>query len=388
MKRLFSSCGGFILVLGMVLSSCGREHDFELKDTYDDYTGLSFTLNDSVMHGCTLKLYTDNTEYARIEVEGAKVDLNGLLSILAGKISIPGGTKAAPKTSVVSTCVLPGSPMIVIDKFILKSSNGYRFSGNGKSDNCTFYYSGRVLENGIEFRLSDVKMKNELPLPGNNLKVYSAQGNFINVNWQYMEGKKPETAIGDLLNDGFVLPMLSQLLVQKIQGMTVYKGGDVTLALADHETKRGLAQYVVCNGSDMRIYLNVPEIVVMLMTRADAGGGDIDKMIKDLIPILSQYLAKMVNDGILVHYSLSTTGMSVTLDSATVIRIMNLLSLALSDEVVINMLQGLLEEKLSQEMRPLLPMIMGVIKALPANLEVTEKLDVSFNFSLTPVPVS
>ena len=96
----------------------------------------------------------------------------------------------------------------------------------------------------------------------------------------------------------------------------------------------------------------------------------------------------MINEGILIHYSMSLTGMSVTLDSATVVRVMNLLSLALSDEMVIGMIQNLLQEKLPQELHPILPLIMNGIKALPANLEVTEKLDISFNFSLTPAPDS
>lgn len=385
MKKLSAYIGGLFLVLGVVLCSCSRERDYELERTYDDYTGLSFTLNDSVMHGCTLNLYTDGTEYAKIEVEGAKVDLSGLLSMIAGMISIP-DTKATPKTSVVSTCVLPGSPKVVIDDIILKPSDGNRFSGNGESDNCTFSYTGTVRETGIELKLSDVKMKRELPLPVDKIKVYPVQNGFINIDWKYMNGEKPAFPIGDLLKEGVILPMLGQLLSQQLHGMTVYKSGDVTLALADHDTKIGTAQYVISNESDMRIYLNIPEVVVSLLTRDGAAGGDIEKIIQDLIPILGQYLAKMINEGILIHYSMSLTGMSVTLDSATVVRVMNLLSLALSDEMVIGMIQNLLQERLPQELHPLLPLIMNGIKALPANLEVTEKLDISFNFSLTPAP--
>ena len=401
MKKLSAYIGGLFLVLGVVLCSCSRERDYELERTYDDYTGLSFTLNDSVMHGCTLNLYTDGTEYAKIEVEGAKVDLSGLLSMIAGMISIP-DTKATPKTSVVSTCVLPGSPKVVIDDIILKPSDGNRFSGNGESDNCTFSYTGTVRETGIELKLSDVKMKRELPLPMDKIKVYPVQNGFINIDWKYMNGDKPvdfhallleeyaksitKIDFEDLKKEGVILPMLGQLLSQQLHGMTVYKSGDVTLALADHDTKIGTAQYVISNESDMRIYLNIPEVVVSLLTRDGAAGGDIEKIIQDLIPILGQYLAKMINEGILIHYSMSLTGMSVTLDSATVVRVMNLLSLALSDEMVIGMIQNLLQERLPQELHPLLPLIMNGIKALPANLEVTEKLDISFNFSLTPAP--
>ncbi|MCQ2075174.1 MAG: hypothetical protein MJY77_08370, partial [Bacteroidaceae bacterium] len=68
MKKLSAYIGGLFLVLGVVLCSCSRERDYELERTYDDYTGLSVTLTDSVTPGSTLKIYTGGTVYEKTEV--------------------------------------------------------------------------------------------------------------------------------------------------------------------------------------------------------------------------------------------------------------------------------------------------------------------------------
>ncbi len=353
------------------------------QKTFRDGEGLTFMLNDSVMHGCTVDLYKGDQKNMSIEVRGASVDLGTLLPMLAEKIPMP-GVRAGANTSIVSTCVLPGSPLIRIDNIALGESGGLQtFSGNGSSDYCIFSYSGSLKGDALDLKFFDVKMNRGLPLPADKVRLYPAYGNFIVVDWQYKEGREPEMNLGEFLGkDGFVMPLLNQLLMQKLRAMTVYKSGDLTLSLADSETRRGTAQYVICNETDMRAYINVPEIVTYRsMTKAGVSGGGI---IESLIPILAQYIANQINSGFLAHYSVSATGMSVTLDSDAVLEVLNLAGMALASDDVMAMLQGLIESKLPEDIKMLSPVIMEAIRVLPENLAVTEKLDISFNFSFVP----
>lgn len=398
---------------GLLLSACSDDKEAplpELKDTvFTGVKGLKLYYCGEAMPGKSARLTPDDNANAQLTLY-SDFDLSQLsIKGVEGNIPAPGVIPGDISTPL-SLALIPG--------------DGYRsFSGEGKSADATFSYSGKVYADSLVMEISDVKLDN-LALAGSvwqlsplvkNEDGIGYKSTPFHIEWDVTPLPDQTIQLGDLLSLAVTVPCIpvyngtayssvAQLLTQLVQTATFLPNGNVVIMYVS--TTGGAAhlatlsgntiQYTVASPQYAKFYVNPLSVAGLAMTSGVAADlyskfdaissetdGETNEALTALMPAIKQLMAKLapqIAGGIPMAYTKTDNSLDLYFDTATAAPVVQALTQALlSDPKIMQALSTELAKY--PELAPILPQITEVLKQLPSYLEKTTRFE--FGLSLT-----
>lgn len=386
----------FAVICSVTLfTSCSDDDDEKMvnpvpQTTFTGENGLQLTYNGAPMPGKKVTFTPDatNAQKATLRLEG-EFDLNGIL----------GKAKSAAAREDVSMPtapgVLPGSPVVTLPVDLTINGDQCSFAGTSETDYCTFSYKGEVSAGAMELDLSEVKLKNA-KLAGMTWKLepYDEtnpnETDPIYLVWEAEKKVLGFMPIESVLKIALRMDLIAagadnkisatDMLGTVLQDVTFMEDGNIVATYKDAanggtewtKSPVNLAQYVVENDNQMKVFLNPAAIIAAVNNAGRAV--DVQAVIQQAI----QMLYPMLVNGVPVAFGQTDDALSVYLNTELLLPLLKTLVVPLlSDEEVVAMLVELMKKDPDfGEMAGLAP----TLKAFPEIIESTTKVEIGLNF--------
>lgn len=327
------------------------------QTTFTGENGLQLTYNGAPMPGKKVTFTPDatNAQKATLRLEG-EFDLNGIL----------GKAKSAAAREDVSMPtapgVLPGSPVVTLPVDLTINGDQCSFAGTSETDYCTFSYKGEVSAGAMELDLSEVKLKNA-KLAGMTWKLepYDEtnpnETDPIYLVWEAEKKVLGFMPIESVLKIALRMDLIAagadnkisatDMLGTVLQDVTFMEDGNIVATYKDAanggtewtKSPVNLAQYVVENDNQMKVFLNPAAIIAAVNNAGRAV--DVQAVIQQAI----QMLYPMLVNGVPVAFGQTDDALSVYLNTELLLPLLKTLVVPLlSDEEVVAMLVELMKK--------------------------------------------
>lgn len=412
-KNYLFACLALVCSTAFV-TSCQKEGDDVVAPvskavSFNDDSGLELKVGTTAMYGCNVK-YTpdaDDATKAVLTVEGAKNDMNAIISGLIGRILANGQpvspfirVRADNPAGIVTSGVLPGAPVLTIPVVLEIDGNTGKFSGTGETQSCSYSYKGSVSESSLILSIEDVKLKENI-LANSRWKIAepnfaeSKGGSTLVFDWSYKGGQNPSTVnfgliLGELVRSSVGLAIENRIY-ESVNSINFLEGGDITMTILDTiSIPAGLGNYIVSNDK-LVVYPNVQGIVsfVQPFIEAAAPSAELTKaddptaMIMNIVGKLSGVLALTVQNGIPFNFDNKGDSMSIVLSDDFISTLIASLQFFMTDPDVNTLIQSYIASQLEglepaeQEARR--SSIMAILQAVNENLMLTDKIVIGLN---------
>ncbi|MBO4500248.1 MAG: hypothetical protein J5732_08365 [Bacteroidaceae bacterium] len=387
MKKNFLLACLSLLCTTLAITSCQNESKggneipapVDKPVTFTDESGLDLKINSNQSTGCTVN-YTpsaDDATKAVLAIEGAKTNLGTVIgglvsslrveSILSRPLELSAATRADVATGIVTSNVIPGSPVLTIPVDLEIDGKTGKFSGTGENQYCTYSYKGTVTESSLVLSIDDCKLKPN-SLSGTSWKVAEPDlagqkfGKTLLFDWKYIHEPATENYGGllseRLLTDGRGLE-IEAALCQIINAINFSGSGDITVTAMDTiNLPAGLLGYVATN-EKMILYpdiLNIIEFVkANILTKiihqtpesgVSTRSYDPTPMILSLVNKVSGILALAIQNGIPFDYVIHGEIMTLTLSNEFVKTLIASLQGLLNDAEFNTLIQTLINNSI------------------------------------------
>lgn len=387
----------FAVICSVTLfTSCSDDDDEKMvnpvpQTTFTGENGLQLTYNGAPMPGKKVTFTPDatNAQKATLRLEG-EFDLNGIL----------GKAKSAAAREDVSMPtapgVLPGSPVVTLPVDLTINGDQCSFAGTSETDYCTFSYKGEVSAGAMELDLSEVKLKNA-KLAGMTWKLEpydETNPNETDPIYLVWEAEKKvlgfmpiESALKMALRMDLIAAgadnkiSATDMLGTVLQDVTFMEDGNIVATYKDAanggtewtKSPVNLAQYVVENDNQMKVFLNPAAIIAAVNNAGRAV--DVQAVIQQAI----QMLYPMLVNGVPVAFGQTDDALSVYLNTELLLPLLKTLVVPLlSDEEVVAMLVELMKK--DPDFGEMAGLAEPTLKAFPEIIESTTKVEIGLNF--------
>lgn len=387
----------FAVICSVTLfTSCSDDDDEKMvnpvpQTTFTGENGLQLTYNGAPMPGKKVTFTPDatNAQKATLRLEG-EFDLNGIL----------GKAKSAAAREDVSMPtapgVLPGSPVVTLPVDLTINGDQCSFAGTSETDYCTFSYKGEVSAGAMELDLSEVKLKNA-KLAGMTWKLepYDEtnpnETDPIYLVWEAEKKVLGFMPIESVLKIALRMDLIAagadnkisatDMLGTVLQDVTFMEDGNIVATYKDAanggtewtKSPVNLAQYVVENDNQMKVFLNPAAIIAAVNNAGRAV--DVQAVIQQAI----QMLYPMLVNGVPVAFGQTDDALSVYLNTELLLPLLKtLVVLLLSDEEVVAMLVELMKK--DPDFGEMAGLAESTLKAFPEIIESTTKVEIGLNF--------
>ena len=361
------------------------------QTTFTGENGLQLTYNGAPMLGKKVTFTPDatNAQKATLRLEG-EFDLNGIL----------GKAKSAAAREEVSMPtapgVLPGSPVVTLPVDLTINGDQCSFAGTSETDYCTFSYKGEVSAGAMELDLSEVKLKNA-KLAGMTWKLepYDEtnpnETDPIYLVWEAEKKVLGFMPIESVLKIALRMDLIAagadnkisatDMLGTVLQDVTFMEDGNIVATYKDAanggtewtKSPVNLAQYVVENDNQMKVFLNPAAIIAAVNNAGRAV--DVQAVIQQAI----QMLYPMLVNGVPVAFGQTDDALSVYLNTELLLPLLKTLVVPLlSDEEVVAMLVELMKK--DPDFGEMAGLAEPTLKAFPEIIESTTKVEIGLNF--------
>lgn len=379
-----------------LFTSCSDDDDEKMvnpvpQTTFTGENGLQLTYNGAPMPGKKVTFTPDatNAQKATLRLEG-EFDLNGIL----------GKAKSAAAREDVSMPtapgVLPGSPVVTLPVDLTINGDQCSFAGTSETDYCTFSYKGEVSAGAMELDLSEVKLKNA-KLAGMTWKLepYDEtnpnETDPIYLVWEAEKKVLGFMPIESVLKIALRMDLIAagadnkisatDMLGTVLQDVTFMEDGNIVATYKDAanggtewtKSPVNLAQYVVENDNQMKVFLNPAAIIAAVNNAGRAV--DVQAVIQQAI----QMLYPMLVNGVPVAFGQTDDALSVYLNTELLLPLLKTLVVPLlSDEEVVAMLVELMKK--DPDFGEMAGLAEPTLKAFPEIIESTTKVEIGLNF--------
>ena len=387
----------FAVICSVTLfTSCSDDDDEKMvnpvpQTTFTGENGLQLTYNGAPMPGKKVTFTPDatNAQKATLRLEG-EFDLNGIL----------GKAKSAAAREDVSMPtapgVLPGSPVVTLPVDLTINGDKCSFAGTSETDYCTFSYKGEVSAGAMELDLSEVKLKNA-KLAGMTWKLepYDEtnpnETDPIYLVWEAEKKVPGFMPIESVLKIALRMDLIAagadnkisatDMLGTVLQDVTFMEDGNIVATYKDAanggtewtKSPVNLAQYVVENDNQMKVFLNPAAIIAAVNNAGRAV--DVQAVIQQAI----QMLYPMLVNGVPVAFGQTDDALSVYLNTELLLPLLKTLVVPLlSDEEVVAMLVELMKK--DPDFGEMAGLAEPTLKAFPEIIESTTKVEIGLNF--------
>lgn len=387
----------FAVICSVTLfTSCSDDDDEKMvnpvpQTTFTGENGLQLTYNGAPMPGKKVTFTPDatNAQKATLRLEG-EFDLNGIL----------GKAKSAAAREDVSMPtapgVLPGSPVVTLPVDLTINGDQCSFAGTSETDYCTFSYKGEVSAGAMELDLSEVKLKNA-KLAGMTWKLepYDEtnpnETDPIYLVWEAEKKVLGFMPIESVLKVALRMDLIAagadnkisatDMLGTVLQDVTFMEDGNIVATYKDAanggtewtKSPVNLAQYVVENDNQMKVFLNPAAIIAAVNNAGRAV--DVQAVIQQAI----QMLYPMLVNGVPVAFGQTDDALSVYLNTELLLPLLKTLVVPLlSDEEVVAMLVELMKK--DPDFGEMAGLAEPTLKAFPEIIESTTKVEIGLNF--------
>ena len=387
----------FAVICSVTLfTSCSDDDDEKMvnpvpQTTFTGENGLQLTYNGAPMPGKKVTFTPDatNAQKATLRLEG-EFDLNGIL----------GKAKSAAAREDVSMPtapgVLPGSPVVTLPVDLTINGDQCSFAGTSETDYCTFSYKGEVSAGAMELDLSEVKLKNA-KLAGMTWKLepYDEtnpnETDPIYLVWEAEKKVLGFMPIESVLKIALRMDLIAagadnkisatDMLGTVLQDVTFMEDGNIVATYKDAanggtewtKSPVNLAQYVVENDNQMKVFLNPAAIIAAVNNAGRAV--DVQAVIQQAI----QMLYPMLVNGVPVAFGQTDDALSVYLNTELLLPLLKTLVVPLlSDEEVVAMLVELMKK--DPDFGEMAGLAEPTLKAFPEIIESTTKMEIGLNF--------
>ena len=387
----------FAVICSVTLfTSCSDDDDEKMvnpvpQTTFTGENGLQLTYNGAPMPGKKVTFTPDatNAQKATLRLEG-EFDLNGIL----------GKAKSAAAREDVSMPtapgVLPGSPVVTLPVDLTINGDQCSFAGTSETDYCTFSYKGEVSAGAMELDLSEVKLKNA-KLAGMTWKLepYDEtnpnETDPIYLVWEVEKKVPGSMPIESVLKIALRMDLIAagadnkisatDMLGTVLQDVTFMEDGNIVATYKDAanggtewtKSPVNLAQYVVENDNQMKVFLNPAAIIAAVNNAGRAV--DVQAVIQQAI----QMLYPMLVNGVPVAFGQTDDALSVYLNTELLLPLLKTLVVPLlSDEEVVAMLVELMKK--DPDFGEMAGLAEPTLKAFPEIIESTTKVEIGLNF--------
>ena len=387
----------FAVICSVTLfTSCSDDDDEKMvnpvpQTTFTGENGLQLTYNGAPMPGKKVTFTPDatNAQKAILRLEG-EFDLNGIL----------GKAKSAAAREDVSMPtapgVLPGSPVVTLPVDLTINGDQCSFAGTSETDYCTFSYKGEVSAGAMELDLSEVKLKNA-KLAGMTWKLepYDEtnpnETDPIYLVWEAEKKVLGFMPIESVLKIALRMDLIAagadnkisatDMLGTVLQDVTFMEDGNIVATYKDAanggtewtKSPVNLAQYVVENDNQMKVFLNPAAIIAAVNNAGRAV--DVQAVIQQAI----QMLYPMLVNGVPVAFGQTDDALSVYLNTELLLPLLKTLVVPLlSDEEVVAMLVELMKK--DPDFGEMAGLAEPTLKAFPEIIESTTKVEIGLNF--------
>lgn len=388
----------FAVICSVTLfTSCSDDDDEKMvnpvpQTTFTGENGLQLTYNGAPMPGKKVTFTPDatNAQKATLRLEG-EFDLNGIL----------GKAKSAAAREDVSMPtapgVLPGSPVVTLPVDLTINGDQCSFAGTSETDYCTFSYKGEVSAGAMELDLSEVKLKNA-KLAGMTWKLEPYdETNPNETDPIYLVWEAEKIVLGCFMPIESVLKIAlrmdliaagadnkisaTDMLGTVLQDVTFMEDGNIVATYKDAanggtewtKSPVNLAQYVVENDNQMKVFLNPAAIIAAVNNAGRAV--DVQAVIQQAI----QMLYPMLVNGVPVAFGQTDDALSVYLNTELLLPLLKTLVVPLlSDEEVVAMLVELMKK--DPDFGEMAGLAEPTLKAFPEIIESTTKVEIGLNF--------
>lgn len=388
----------FAVICSVTLfTSCSDDDDEKMvnpvpQTTFTGENGLQLTYNGAPMPGKKVTFTPDatNAQKATLRLEG-EFDLNGIL----------GKAKSAAAREDVSMPtapgVLPGSPVVTLPVDLTINGDQCSFAGTSETDYCTFSYKGEVSAGAMELDLSEVKLKNA-KLAGMTWKLepYDEtnpnETDPIYLVWEAEKKVLGFMPIESVLKIALRMDLIAagadnkisatDMLGTVLQDVTFMEDGNIVATYKDAanggtewtKSPVNLAQYVVENDNQMKVFLNPAAIIAAVNNAGRAV--DVQAVIQQAI----QMLYPMLVNGVPVAFGQTDDALSVYLNTELLLPLLKTLVVPLlSDEEVVAMLVELMKK--DPDFGEMAGLAEPTLKAFPEIIEEsTTKVEIGLNF--------
>ena len=387
----------FAVICSVTLfTSCSDDDDEKMvnpvpQTTFTGENGLQLTYNGAPMPGKKVTFTPDatNAQKATLRLEG-EFDLNGIL----------GKAKSAAAREDVSMPtapgVLPGSPVVTLPVDLTINGDQCSFAGTSETDYCTFSYKGEVSAGAMELDLSEVKLKNA-KLAGMTWKLepYDEtnpnETDPIYLVWEAEKKVLGFMSIESVLRMALRMDLIAagadnkisatDMLGTVLQDVTFMEDGNIVATYKDAanggtewtKSPVNLAQYVVENDNQMKVFLNPAAIIAAVNNAGRAV--DVQAVIQQAI----QMLYPMLVNGVPVAFGQTDDALSVYLNTELLLPLLKTLVVPLlSDEEVVAMLVELMKK--DPDFGEMAGFAEPMLKAFPEIIESTTKVEIGLNF--------
>lgn len=387
----------FAVICSVTLfTSCSDDDDEKMvnpvpQTTFTGENGLQLTYNGAPMPGKKVTFTPDatNAQKATLRLEG-EFDLNGIL----------GKAKSAAAREDVSMPtapgVLPGSPVVTLPVDLTINGDQCSFAGTSETDYCTFSYKGEVSAGAMELDLSEVKLKNA-KLAGMTWKLEPYdETNPNETDPIYLVWEAEKKVLGFMPIESVLKIALrmdsiaagadnkisaTDMLGTVLQDVTFMEDGNIVATYKDAanggtewtKSPVNLAQYVVENDNQMKVFLNPAAIIAAVNNAGRAV--DVQAVIQQAI----QMLYPMLVNGVPVAFGQTDDALSVYLNTELLLPLLKTLVVPLlSDEEVVAMLVELMKK--DPDFGEMAGLAEPMLKAFPEIIESTTKVEIGLNF--------
>lgn len=387
----------FAVICSVTLfTSCSDDDDEKMvnpvpQTTFTGENGLQLTYNGAPMPGKKVTFTPDatNAQKATLRLEG-EFDLNGIL----------GKAKSAAAREDVSMPtapgVLPGSPVVTLPVDLTINGDQCSFAGTSETDYCTFSYKGEVSAGAMELDLSEVKLKNaKLARMTWKLEPYDEtnpnETDPIYLVWEAEKKVLGFMPIESVLKIALRMDLIAagadnkisatDMLGTVLQDVTFMEDGNIVATYKDAanggtewtKSPVNLAQYVVENDNQMKVFLNPAAIIAAVNNAGRAV--DVQAVIQQAI----QMLYPMLVNGVPVAFGQTDDALSVYLNTELLLPLLKTLVVPLlSDEEVVAMLVELMKK--DPDFGEMAGLAEPTLKAFPEIIESTTKVEIGLNF--------
>ena len=386
----------FAVICSVALfTSCSDDDDEKMvnpvpQTTFTGENGLQLTYNGAPMPGKKVTFTPDATNAQKATLRLGEFDLNGIL----------GKAKSAAAREDVSMPtapgVLPGSPVVTLPVDLTINGDQCSFAGTSETDYCTFSYKGEVSAGAMELDLSEVKLKNA-KLAGMTWKLepYDEtnpnETDPIYLVWEAEKKVLGFMPIESVLKIALRMDLIAagadnkisatDMLGTVLQDVTFMEDGNIVATYKDAanggtewtKSPVNLAQYVVENDNQMKVFLNPAAIIAAVNNAGRAV--DVQAVIQQAI----QMLYPMLVNGVPVAFGQTDDALSVYLNTELLLPLLKTLVVPLlSDEEVVAMLVELMKK--DPDFGEMAGLAEPTLKAFPEIIESTTKVEIGLNF--------
>lgn len=385
----------FALVCAMsLLTACSDDDEkvvCPLEQTeFTADNGLTLTYNGTEMPGKKVTFMPSATDPTQATL------------YLAGNLDLSAALTKESEVLPAGAGVFPGSPVVTLPVTLDIQGDACTFSGNGETDYCTFAYAGRATASSLSLDLTDVTLKNAA-LAGTKWVPTPLKADYteepIHLIWE--SGKGVE------LMPGWELPTQSVLLIalrlglidagaeekvsaedmlcNVLRDITLGADGNISASYIDAanggtsvvKTPAHVAQYVVLNDHQLKVYLNL-EAILANAQRLAASTKAVD--LGDLIAKAMQALLPLVTDGVPLEYTKADGKMTVYLNTDLLLPLLKSIvaPLFMDEEFVAQLIELM---KSNPDFGSMAGMAEGMLKSLPEIINTTTKVEIGLNLT-------